>query len=72
MFGNFLHMFLGVCLFALPIGLAILARRRIKKAAGNLKGAAWANWALAMSVFGIVTILLRYSTWDPKFGGQIP
>jgi hypothetical protein len=62
----------GVCLFALPIGLAVLALRRIKKPGSNLKGAAWANWALAMAIFGIVTVLLRFSTWDPRFGGQVP
>jgi len=71
-FGDLLHAFGGLCMFALPIGLAVLALRRVRKPESNLKGAAWANWALAMSVFGIVTILLRYSTWDPKFGGQIP
>ena len=66
-FGDLPHALGGICLFALPIGLALLALRRIKKPESNLKGAAWANWALAMSGFGIVTILLRFST-----EGQIP
>ena len=71
-FGDFPHAFGGLCLFALPVGLALLALHRIRRPGCNLTGAAWAKWALAMSAFGIVAILLRYSTWDPKFGGQIP
>ena len=67
LFSNGLRALGGLCAFALPVGLAIIARRRITKVADNLKGVAWANWALAMSVFGIITILLRYST-----NGQVP
>ena len=62
-----MQVFAGLLVFALPLSLALIALRRIGQPGSNLKGAAWAKWAVAMAVFGIITILLRWST-----GGQVP